>query len=143
MEQILTNQDGSQTMNTTFFLTGNKYEGISQSHLHDQAPDAQLGTSWMTYLCIGFQVSNLTSPSSLLPWASRSPGMGWGKGCGHMLRVQTPLQLCLWKLPVGPGYLRLPALSEAQGGKSLIYRQPLRTVYWESISQEAEKPASI
>lgn len=66
------------------------------------SPTAWLGTSSVTYFWTGLQVSNLSSPSSFLPWASRSPGKGLGKRCGHVLCVQTPLQLCVWKFPAGP-----------------------------------------
>lgn len=118
----------------TFFITSSKSWGLSQSGLDDPAPPAQLGTSSMTYLCIGFQVSNLSSSSCFLPWTSRSPGTGWG----HLLHVQTPLQVYPWKLPAAPDISAShQILSEAQGGKNVIYWQSLRT------SQEAEKLPSI
>ena len=88
----------------------------------------------MTYLCTGFQVSNLSSPSCFLPWTSRSPGIGWGR----LLHVQTPLQVYPWKLPAGPDIsASRQTLSEAQGGENVVYWQSLRT------PQEAEKLPSI
>ena len=129
MEQTLTNQGGSQRINTNI-------PSFSQA----TNPEAFLNLVLMIHLpLLNWDQFNdmpldLSSSSCFLSWTSRSPAMGWG----HLLHVQTPLQVWHWELPAGPDISAShQTLSEARGGKNAIYWQSLRT------SQEAEKLPSL